>query len=500
MLLSLQLWGRWYVCDVATAQLRAEIPSAATLCSPARFFGLQKKAELPALDTWLTAELPVMVRGRAGSGGKLHISQPELSRIMKWKLMKGRMRPLQKRIDALRDADVVAASSAAFKHAAGGREKAAIEALTVLGGVGPATATAVLAPLFPQLIAFMSDEALEAVLGSREYTLAEGLALSKALREFAAELNAREALSGASPAGAAAAAEAAASEASSSKVPGPPAGAASSKAHIGAGGTSRGTDSSSEGSTAGRGLWTANAVQRAIYAHVKAAALGISLPGVATGSTGTGSSSSGAAGKVSDVGSASAEGPGVAAAAPAEKRGTALRGSPSRRSAGAQSAAEPRGSDAACAAAAAAAKPKPSSDGAARAASSGVAAGAAPNPVADVGIGKKRGRQTAERDWAAAASSSAGKAEVVIVDDEEEEDAGKGKPGGSSAGSRPAQRTAASRGGRSAAKNPRTASATASSSTSSNPAAAQTSRARGGPGGLTAWLQREPPRKQAGQE
>lgn len=54
-------------------------------------------------------------------------------------------------------------------------------------GVGPATASAVLAAASPSC-PFMSDESLEAATGSREYTVPAYLSLLERLREKAEQL------------------------------------------------------------------------------------------------------------------------------------------------------------------------------------------------------------------------------------------------------------------------------------------------------------------------
>ena len=65
---------------------------------------------------------------------------------------------------------------------------AAIDALCALKGVGPATATALVSAADPS-VPFLSDEALTAVLGAREYSRPAALRVTAALRQRAEELN-----------------------------------------------------------------------------------------------------------------------------------------------------------------------------------------------------------------------------------------------------------------------------------------------------------------------
>lgn len=104
------------------------------------------------------------------------ITQSELVEIMKWKLTRGKMRPLLKKIEALTENEVQNASYQAINHLKTTINeqsiRSALEALSEpLKGVGPATASAVLAK-YNHSIPFMSDAGLLAVNGKLDYTLA----------------------------------------------------------------------------------------------------------------------------------------------------------------------------------------------------------------------------------------------------------------------------------------------------------------------------------------
>ena len=100
-----------------------------------------------------------------------HIVLSELADIMKWKLARGKARPLQKLVESNSPASVIAASTEAFKHLSSGHWEKAIDAITSLKAVGVATATAILAPFAPALVPFMADEVMEAVSCKRDYTM-----------------------------------------------------------------------------------------------------------------------------------------------------------------------------------------------------------------------------------------------------------------------------------------------------------------------------------------
>jgi hypothetical protein len=68
------------------------------------------KKKLVELDHWWRSSLASAIRGRTPP----HITRAELSHVMKWKLTRGKMRPLQKLVDGNSEADVQALSTEAF--------------------------------------------------------------------------------------------------------------------------------------------------------------------------------------------------------------------------------------------------------------------------------------------------------------------------------------------------------------------------------------------------
>jgi hypothetical protein len=165
--------------------LPAAIHGKSTLCHGCKLGCKPGLALTTASRTCCTARAPIA-----------HVTQSEVSTVMKWKLMRGKFRPgLQKYVDGLSKAAVVDASTASFRLAAAGRLKAAVVALSEpLKGVGPATASAILAAAFPAACAFMSDEALALIVpaGSKpKYSADEAVELSRVLSRVAAQLQER---------------------------------------------------------------------------------------------------------------------------------------------------------------------------------------------------------------------------------------------------------------------------------------------------------------------
>ncbi|KAK1413003.1 hypothetical protein QVD17_34683 [Tagetes erecta] len=143
------------------------------------------KLDLPSLDQFYCKQLPSLIHQRNPNP---YITTPELSKLMQWKLTRGKWRPrLLDFVSSLDDETVKSASQKAFEALPDVSK--AVSELTVLKGVGPATASAVLAAYAPDVAPFMSDEAMVAALGnSKDYTLKQYLVFVDKLQAKAKEL------------------------------------------------------------------------------------------------------------------------------------------------------------------------------------------------------------------------------------------------------------------------------------------------------------------------
>lgn len=142
---------------------------------------------LVAHDAWYHHAFPPLIRSRSAP----HITGDELARVTEWKMARGvwRARNLVL-VRANADADVQAVSGDAFALVP--HPTKPIARVATLGGVGPATASAVLAayepshyPFFDELVAAQVPE-----LGSVAWTLGYYGRYAEALRDRAAGLGA----------------------------------------------------------------------------------------------------------------------------------------------------------------------------------------------------------------------------------------------------------------------------------------------------------------------
>uniref|UniRef100_A0A8C5SXD8 Uncharacterized protein n=1 Tax=Laticauda laticaudata TaxID=8630 RepID=A0A8C5SXD8_LATLA len=127
-----------------------------------------KKKKLIALDQWYQEELPKILTGRE----EKYLTKEELLKLMEWKLTRGKFRPRLQQLVAANPSKMVEEHTRKAFHQLPDVE-ASVKELNELKGIGPATASAILAAGAPEIAAFMADEVMEILpgLGPLQYTL-----------------------------------------------------------------------------------------------------------------------------------------------------------------------------------------------------------------------------------------------------------------------------------------------------------------------------------------
>jgi len=145
----------------------------------------QGVARLPELDRWYAEELPGAIRGRRPA----HVTLPELARLTEWKMARGEWRARNLVLvkgnepEAVIDTSTEALSKIPHPFRP-------ISTLATLAGVGPATASAVVAAAAPELYPFFDDLVAAQLpeLGKVAWTLGYYARYAEALRDRAAAL------------------------------------------------------------------------------------------------------------------------------------------------------------------------------------------------------------------------------------------------------------------------------------------------------------------------
>uniref|UniRef100_T1JN19 Uncharacterized protein n=1 Tax=Strigamia maritima TaxID=126957 RepID=T1JN19_STRMM len=146
----------------------------------------KKPEELLKLDSWYQDELPKLIQSRK----ERHITHDELVQVMKWKLARGKWRPrLTDLVRMNTQLTVTEASRKAFKRLP--NLARAVPALCTLKGVGPGTASAILAAASPECAPFMADECVLCMpnVDSVDYTVQEYLSFARQIQTVAGRLN-----------------------------------------------------------------------------------------------------------------------------------------------------------------------------------------------------------------------------------------------------------------------------------------------------------------------
>ena len=145
----------------------------------------QGVAKLPELDTWYRDELP----GTIASRRLVHITLPELVRVTEWKMYRGVWRaPNLIRVKNNPADTVIETTVRGFARTPHPTQP--IGEIASLDGVGPATASALVAALLPSVYPFFDELVAAQIpdLGTVKWTLGFYAKYAQRLRVRAAEL------------------------------------------------------------------------------------------------------------------------------------------------------------------------------------------------------------------------------------------------------------------------------------------------------------------------
>ncbi len=148
----------------------------------------QGVAKLAERDEWYRKELPAAIAARRPR----HITLPELVRLTEWKMSRGKWRaPNLVLVKGNSAAEVRAATAEGLRLMPD--PTAPIARIAELAGVGPATASAVVAAAEPEIYPFFDELVAEQIpgLGNVAFTLSYYRRYAEQLRERAAALGGR---------------------------------------------------------------------------------------------------------------------------------------------------------------------------------------------------------------------------------------------------------------------------------------------------------------------
>lgn len=147
--------------------------------------GAQRSKRLPELDRWYRNDLPKAIAGRSDP----HVTRGELVKVTEWKMARGIWRGRNLHLVKGNSADEVAEATREGLSRIPD-ERAPIMRIAKLSGVGPATASAVVAAAAPERYPFFDDLVAAQVpgLGGTKFTMTEYLRYTAELRNRAEAL------------------------------------------------------------------------------------------------------------------------------------------------------------------------------------------------------------------------------------------------------------------------------------------------------------------------